>query len=75
MPDANSTRDQQRQLREAQINHALGVFTLFFGLVIWVAIPFTGTTIGKLTNLAAGGVIGLIGAFLMYRARCVKKPR
>lgn len=57
---------------EAQINRALGVFLLFFTAVILVSIFFTDTTIGKLTNLAAAAIIGLVGGVMVCRARVSK---
>ena len=60
---------RQAKLQEAQINRALGVFMLFFALIIFVSILFTQTAAGKLTNLAAGGIIGLIGGIMVYRSR------
>jgi hypothetical protein len=69
-PDAPHTG-----MQEAQINRALGVFLLFFAAVVMISIFFTETTIGKLTNLGAGGIIGLIGGLMFYRAHAsTKKP-
>lgn len=64
---------RQAGMQEAQINRALGVFMLFFASIILVSIFFTDTTIGKLTNLGAGGVIGLIGGVMFYRAHAATK--
>jgi len=64
-----------RSLQDAQIHMALGVFLVFFGLVVLVSILFTQTGIGKLTNLGAGAVIGGIGAAMIYKARRLKRPR
>jgi len=60
-------------LHDAQINRALGVFLVFFGLVVLISILFTETGIGKLTNLGAGAVIGGIGAAMIYKARRLKR--
>ena len=62
-------------MQEAQINRALGVFMLFFATIILVSIFFTSTRIGKLTNLGAGAMIGLIGGVLFYRAHASTKRR
>jgi len=67
--------DDARVLHEAQINNALGVFLLAFGLVVLVSILFTDTGIGRLTNLGAGALISGIGAAMMYRARSVRRSR
>lgn len=60
---------KQRVLQEAQMNRALGLFLLFFAGVILMAIIFTDTLIGRLTNLAAGGVLGVIGGLMAWRSR------
>ena len=59
--------------KSAQINQALGLFILFFGLVILVAVFFTDTAIGKRTNLMAGLLLSAIGAGMVIYARRVKK--
>jgi hypothetical protein len=69
MADEPAQDERQNKLQEAQINRALGVFMLFFALIILISIFFTQTNIGKLTNLAAGGIIGLIGGIMVYRSR------
>lgn len=68
-------QDDSRVLHEAQINNALGAFLAFFGVVVIISIFFTQTGIGKLTNLGAGAVIGGIGAAMICKARCLRKPR
>ncbi len=64
-----------RVLHDVQINNALGAFLVFFGLVVLISILFTDTNIGRLTNFGAGVVIGGIGAAMMYKAYCLKRPR
>jgi len=68
MADHQKT-DETQKLQEAQINRALGVFLLFFTVIVLISILFTTTTIGKLTNLSAAAVIGLVGGILVYRGR------
>jgi uncharacterized membrane protein len=67
--------NRHQELQEAQINRALGAFLLFFSLIIFVSCLFTETTVGKLTNLAAGGIIGLIGGLMVYRSRSARNAR
>lgn len=75
MTDHQDPDTQPAGMQEAQINRALGVFMLCFALIILVAICFTETTIGKLTNLGAGVIIGLIGGVMFWRAHAsTKKP-
>jgi len=75
MVEHQDTDTQQTGMQEAQINRALGVFMLCFAAIILVAICFTETTIGKLTNLGAGGIIGLIGGVMFYRAHATTKKQ
>jgi Mg/Co/Ni transporter MgtE len=58
---------QKAQL--TQINRALAVFLLFFSAVVIVAVFFTETWIGKLTNLIAGLILALIAAVLILRSK------
>jgi len=67
--------DDPRVLHDAQINTALGTFLIFFGLVVLVSIFFTETSIGRLTNLGAGALIGGIGAAMLYKAWRLKRAR
>jgi hypothetical protein len=53
----------------AQINRALGVFLLFFSAVILLAVFFTESFVGKMTNLTAGLILGLIGALLFLQTK------
>ncbi len=53
---------------EAEIRRALGVFLAFFGLVLLVAIFFTPTSLGKILNLASGGLLTFIGGWLIRHA-------
>ncbi len=73
MVDQHESDDHQVGMREAQINRALGVFMLAFALIVLISIFFTDTTIGKLTNLGAGGIIGLIGGAMVYHAHITGK--
>jgi len=75
MAEEQRAEASRRELQEAQINRALGVFLLFFAAIVCVSILFTDTTVGKLTNLAAGGIIGLVGGALVYRARAPRRPK
>lgn len=74
MPNPQEMDRNQRVLQEAQINRALGLFLLFFACVLAVSILFTPTLLGRLTNLAAGGVLGLIGALMVWRSRRAEAP-
>jgi hypothetical protein len=75
MADGQDPDKRQAGMQEAQINRALGVFMLFFAVIILVSIFFTDTTIGKLTNLGAGGIIGLIGGVMFWRAHAATKKQ
>ena len=66
--DTLNKRDAQKT-QMAQINRALGVFLLFFGAVILAAVFFTESFVGKMTNLAAGLILGFIGALLILQTK------
>lgn len=53
----------------SKINRALGLFLLCFGLIILVAVLFTETTAGKLTNLVSAIILLAIGVAMVYKAR------
>ena len=61
-------KDRAR-MKSMQINHALGIFILFFGVVVVAAIPFSDNTFDKMTNLVAGVVLLIIGGGMMWYAR------
>lgn len=63
----NKEATQKAQM--AQINRALGIFLLFFSAVIIVAVFFTDTFVGKMTNLVAGLILGIIGALLFFQIK------
>ena len=62
-------KEDAHKIQMAQINRALGVFLLFFGAVILVAVLFTESFVGKMTNLAAGLILALIGALLILQTK------
>jgi hypothetical protein len=66
--DTTNKEDSQKA-QMAQINRALGVFLLFFSAVIFVAVFFTESFIGKMTNLTAGLILGLIGTLLFLQTK------
>lgn len=65
--------EQQAKLKAAEINFALGLFLLFFGGLVLIAIFFTATALGKQTNLLAGLVLCLIGGGMAFTAWRAKK--
>ncbi|OHB67801.1 MAG: hypothetical protein A2Y77_10480 [Planctomycetes bacterium RBG_13_62_9] len=71
----NTNPDDRRTLQEAQIGRALGVFLLFFAGIVLVSILFTDTGIGRLTNLGAGAVIGMIGAIMLVKGLKADRKR
>jgi len=64
----NTDKEESQKIQMAQINKALAVFLLFFGAVVISAIFFTETFVGKMTNLTAGLILGLIGVILIVQA-------
>jgi hypothetical protein len=63
------TKEISEKLKNAQINRALGVFILFFGVVVIVAMVFTDTRIQLLTDLIAGLVLSAIGGGMILKSR------
>jgi len=64
-----NTKEKQIKLKTAQINNALGVFILFFGVVVIVAMIFTNTFVQQMTDLVAGLVLCGIGGGMILKAR------
>ena len=70
-----ASKENSQRLQLAQINGALAVFLLFFSAVVIIAVFFTETLVGKMTNLTAGLILALIGAVLIWRSRkALKTP-
>ena len=67
------TKEKSAKLKNAQINRALGVFILFFGLVVIVAMVFTDTRVQMITDLIAGLVLSAIGGGMILKARSTIK--
>ncbi len=63
------------KLKNAKINNVLGMFVLFFGIVILIAVIFTETTLGKQTNIIAGLILSGIGGAMMLKARQVLRQK
>ena len=67
------TIEDREKLKASQINNALGFFILIFGLIVVFAMFFTETFVQKMTDLAAGITLAIIGAGMMWRAKKVIK--
>lgn len=63
------TKEDKAAVVSAKINNVLGIFILFFGTVILIAIIFTETTVGQMTNLVAGLILVGIGIGMMIFAK------
>jgi len=61
--------DKTENTKSARINSVLGIFILFFGTVILIAIFFTETYIGQMTNLVAGIILILIGGGMLIQSK------
>lgn len=66
-------KEKSEKLKNAQINSALGVFILFFGIVVIVAMVFTDTRIQLITDLIAGLVLSAIGGGMILKSRMTIK--
>ncbi|MEN8192563.1 MAG: hypothetical protein ABFS12_07075 [Bacteroidota bacterium] len=61
------------KIKSSEINNALGLFIVFFGVVIIIATFFTSSFIGQMTNLVAGIVLSTIGAVMVLKAKLTIK--
>jgi len=61
--------EKQGKIRAAQINNALGLFILFFGIIVISAMFFTDTFVGQMTNMVAGILLSAIGLGMVLVAR------
>ncbi len=52
-----------------QINQALGLFLLSFGIVVLISVFFTETTTGRIANTVAGVILGGIGGGMILSSR------
>jgi len=63
----NDTPTQSNPMQ--QINRALGLFLVCFSAIIFIAIFFTETSSGKITNLVAGLILAGIGSIMIVKSR------
>ena len=61
--------EEEKIIRDANINIALGIFILVFGIIIIISSIFTETSIGQMTNLIAGILLGLIGFGMIVKSK------
>jgi len=66
--ERGTDKNTVQKLQQAQINRALGIFMLSFSLIVLVSIFFAETFVGKMTNLAAGLILGSIGAAMIFKS-------
>jgi len=57
-----------KSVQMSKINRALGLFLLCFAAIVFVAVFFTETGVGKATNLVASMILGLVGAVMVIRS-------
>ena len=66
--------EKKGRIKAAQINNALGVFLLVFGIVILFAMLYTDTFVEHMTDLVAGLLLMSIGGGMIWKAkRTIKK--
>lgn len=61
--------ERNGRIKEAQINNALGVFILTFGVIVLFAMIYTETFIQHMTDMAAGLLLISIGGGMVWKAR------
>ena len=64
-----NTAENREKLKTAQINNALGLFILVFGIIVIFALIFANTFVQKMTDLAAGLSLVIIGGGIMLKSR------
>ena len=68
------TNEINAGIKSAQINNALGVFILTFGVIVLFAMIFTETFIEHMTDMVAGLLLMSIGGGMIWKAkRTLKK--
>lgn len=55
--------------KTAQINNALGVFILVFGIIVIIAMIYTETFAQQMTDLVAGLVLVSIGGGMIWKSQ------
>lgn len=58
----------REKIKNAEINRALGLFILVFGIIVIIAMAFANTFVEKMTDLTAGLVLTLIGGGMMWKS-------
>ena len=71
--EVDNNKVKLQKIKDSEINKALGLFILFFGIVIIGATFFTTSFIGQMTNLVAGIVLFAIGAAMVFKAKLTIK--
>lgn len=59
----------KEKIKIAQINNALGVFMVAFGIIVLFAMLFTETFIQHVTDMVAGLLLIGIGGGMMWRSK------
>ncbi|MUH34624.1 hypothetical protein D9O36_02115 [Zobellia amurskyensis] len=57
------------KIKNAQINNALGVFIITFGIIVIFAMVYTETFVQQMTDLVAGMVLVIIGGGMIWKSR------
>ncbi len=72
---AEEVNDLKAVKEEVESLGVIGIFLSVFGLVVIVAILFTTTFQGKITNLISGGLLLLCGVIALFKARSKRKQK
>lgn len=66
--------EMDAKIKTAQINNALGVFIVIFGLIVLFAITHTITFVQQMTDLVAGLFLIAVGGGMIWKSqRTLKK--
>ena len=64
---------KKNKIKSAQINNALGVFILGFGIVVLIGMFYSDNFLDEMTDMVAGLVLVGIGGGMMLKARMIIK--
>ncbi|MCM4167432.1 manganese efflux pump MntP [Arenibacter antarcticus] len=67
------TNEINAGIKAAQINNALGVFILAFGVIVLFAMIYTETFVEHMTDMVAGLLLISIGGGMIWKAKSTLK--
>jgi len=65
--------EKKNKIKSAQINNALGVFILGFGIVVLIGMFYSDNFLHEMTDMVAGLVLSGIGGGMIIKAQMTIK--